>query len=205
MKKVLLTAMSGALIGLTSFSAQAMNQTEMVSAVSAETGYSNHKTFNALDAYEKQLKSEMSAGRAVRVDGVGEYRPRYLVGMRSGTNARSGQAIQYENWKLVKNPTVVSDAEFNKAASARAGIDETEYSQIINSYKMQKRNTLRMGGSVSMHGDGTYKATFREDRVYYRRDGSGEVSSTVPGKYSVKFRGAKGNRYTFRADPTLVP
>ncbi len=205
MKKVLLTAMSGALIGLTSFSAQAMNQTEMVSAVSAETGYSNHKTFNALDAYEKQLKSEMSAGRAVRVDGVGEYRPRYLAGMRSGTNARSGQATQYENWKLVKNPTVVSDAEFNKAASARAGIDETEYSQIINSYKMQKRNTLRMGGSVSMHGDGTYKATLGKDRVYYRRDGSGEVSSTVPGKYSVKFRGAKGNRYTFRADPTLVP
>ena len=177
MNKVLLMVMSGVITASMS-SSWAANQSEMEDMVAAQTGLTKTQSHNALDAFEKQLKEEMGAKRAVKLDGFGQYNPRQSAGIRTGYNPRTGGQLQYESWKLVKKPEVVDEATFNARAAARAGMSVEDYDKAVEAYKSNVANTLRKGGRVAMHGEGTYAVVRVAVRKYYRKDGS--TSKVVP-------------------------
>ena len=201
MNKALLMVMSGVIIASIS-SSWAANQSEMEDAVAAQTGLSKAQSHNALDAFEKQLKEEMGAKRAVKLDGFGQYNPRESAGMRSGYNPRTGGTLQYESWRLVKKPEVIDEATFNARAAVRAGMSVEDYDKAVESYKTNVANTLRKGGIVAMHGEGTYAVGRVAARVYHRKDGS--ISRVVPAHKKVRYSGyGDQNKQQFKADAEL--
>ena len=201
MNKVLLMVMSGVITASMS-SSWAMSQSEMEDAVAAQTGLSKTQSHSALDAFEKQLKEEMGAKRAVKLDGFGQYNPRQSAGIRTGYNPRTGGQLQYESWKLVKKPEVVDEATFNARAAARAGMSVEDYDKAVEAYKGNVANTLRKGGRVEMHGEGTYAAVRVAARTYYRKDGG--ISKVVPAHKKVRYSGyGDSNRQQFKADQEL--
>ena len=200
MKKALLMVLSGALIALTSFS-HALTQGEMEDAISRDTGLSKEQSHNALDAYEKQLKHEMAESRAVKLDNYGTYRPREKVGTRTGKTF-SGKTT-YDNWKLVKGYQTVDEATFNQRAAERAGLSVEEYTQASDSYKNNVGKTLRKGGSVSIHGEGTYSIRKSKERIYRKRDGT--ITSIAPASKKIRYKGyGKENKQQFTADDALT-
>lgn len=201
MSKVLLMVLSGALIASMS-SSWAMNQSEMEAYVATQTGLTKTASHNALDAFENQLKEEMAAKRAVKLDNFGTYNPRESSGMKTGRNPRTGAALQYEGFKLVKKPEVVDEATFNSRAAARAGMTVEDYDKAVESYKAGVAGTLRKGGSVAMHGEGTYAVGKVSRRVYMRKDGS--ISKVVAAHKTVRYSGyGASNRQQFKADTAL--
>ena len=202
MNKVLSMVLSGALIALMS-SSWAMNQSEMEVSVSAQTGFSNTQAHNALDAFEKQLKEEMAAKRAVKFDRFGQFNPREMAGIRTGHNPRTGGQLQYESWKLVKKPEVIDEALFNARAAVRAGMSVEDYDKALEAYKSSVGSVLQRGGSVAMHGEGTYAVGRVAARTYHRKDGS--ISMVVPRHRKVKYSGYGGsNKQQFKADVALT-
>ena len=201
MKKALLMVLSGALIALTSFS-HALTQGEMEDAISRDTGLSKEQSHNALDAYEKQLKKEMSEKRAVKLDNHGTYRPRELAGTRTGRTLSGGQTT-YDNWKLVKNYETVEESVFNQRAAERAGMSLEDYTKASNAYKSNTAKTLRKGGSVYMHGEGTYSIGKVKERIYKKRDGT--ITSIRPAYKKIRYKGyGKDNKQQFTADDALT-
>lgn len=201
MKKALLMVLSGALIALTSFS-HALTQGEMEDAITRDTGLSKEKAHNALDAYEKQLRYEMSEKRAVKLDNYGTYKPRELSGTRTGRTLKGGQTT-YDNWKLVKGYQTVEEATFNQRAAERAGLSVEEYTQASDSYKNNVGKTLRKGGSVSIHGEGTYSIRKSKERIYRKRDGT--ITSIAPASKKIRYKGyGKENKQQFTADDALT-
>ena len=198
MNKALLMVLSGALIGLAS-SSIAMNQGEMVDSVAADTGLSKTQSFNALDAFEKQLKEEVGAKRGVKLDNFGTYRPREKVGTRTGRTFAG--TTTYDNWKLVKKPVIIDEATFNARAAARAGLSVEDFDKATEAYKTRVGSTLRKGGSVAMHGEGTYAVGKVSPRKYYAKDGS--ISSVRFAKKVVRYKSYGDNKQKFTPDQAL--
>ena len=202
MNKALLMVMSGVITASIS-SSWAMSQSEMEGAVAAQTGLSKAQSHNALDAFEKQLKEEMSAKRAVKLDGFGQYNPRQSAGIRTGYNPRTGGQLSYESWKLVKKPEVVDEATFNARAAARAGMSVEDYDKAVEAYKSNVASTLRKGGSVAMHGEGTYRVRRIPTRTYHNDDGS--VGKVVRAHKAIGYSGyGASNKQQFKADAALT-
>ena len=110
--------------------------------------------------------------------------------------------MQYESWKLVKKPEVVDEATFNARAAARAGMSVEDYDKAVEAYKGNVASTLRKGGRVEMHGEGTYAAVRVAARTYYRKDGS--TSKVVRAHKKVRYSGyGDSNRQQFKADQEL--
>lgn len=192
--------LSGALIGLAS-SSIAMNQGEMVDSVAADTGLSKTQSFNALDAFEKQLKEEVGAKRGVKLDNFGTYRPREKVGTRTGRTFAG--TTTYDNWKLVKKPVIIDEATFNARAAARAGLSVEDFDKATEAYKTRVGSTLRKGGSVAMHGEGTYSSSRVAARIgMNRRTGNLE---RFPAYRKIKYKGyGDGNKQKLNFDQAII-
>jgi nucleoid DNA-binding protein len=119
---------------------------EMDAGIAAQTEIPEVKVKSTLDAYEAKLKAEAAAGRAVKMEGFGTMMPRSVQGTRTGRTI-SGGTTTYQNWKLVKNPEIVSDK------TLYAPEDEA----IISRYKANAKMVMNKGGSYSSRGFGTFK------------------------------------------------
>lgn len=158
-----------------------MTSGEMDELISQQTELSTSKVKSTLDAYEAKLKSEAAAGRAVKLEGFGTMMPRSVQGTRTGRTI-SGGTVTYPNWKLVKNPEVVSDTALFSPE------DET----IISAYKSNIQSVVRKGGSYTSRGMGSFKVSKLA------------ATKTKPARYVTRFSSSKsGAHQKFVPDGTL--
>lgn len=124
----------------------ALTSGEMDAGVSQQTAIPLPRVKSVLDAYEEKLKTEAAAGRAVNMEGFGTMNPRSVQGTRTGRTI-SGGTVTYQNWKLVKNPQVVSDKT----------LYTPEDEAIIAAYKNNAQSVMRKGGVFTSRGLGSFK------------------------------------------------
>lgn len=148
--------------------AVALDGGEMDRGIASQTELPVEKVKSTLDAYEAKLKAEAAAGRAVKMEGFGTMMPRSVQGTRTGRTI-SGGTVTYQNWKLVKNPVVVSDT------TLYAPEDEA----IISRYKSNTKAVINKGGSYQSRGFGSFKM---------RRLAA---TKTKPARYSTFFSSGK--------------
>ena len=141
---------------------------EMDAGIASQTELPVEKVKSTLDAYEAKLKAEAAAGRAVKMEGFGTMMPRSVQGTRTGRTI-SGGTVTYQNWKLVKNPEVVSDT------TLYAPEDEA----IISRYKANTKSVINKGGLFSSRGFGTFKLTKLK------------ATKTKPARYTTAFNSGK--------------
>lgn len=149
MNKVLLILLSGGLV--VSTSSKADTQSDMEDYVASQTGQTTKQAKNALQAFEMQMREEMSARREVRLDNFGSYRPREQKGMRMSFGK------QVENWALIKKPEVVHEELFNARAAALAGMSVEDFDKNLEAYKQGIVTKLTPNNSIMVHGDGHYE------------------------------------------------
>jgi len=70
-----------------------VNRTELVEAISADTGIARHQADAAIDAFVYEVTSSIRSGDAVRVTGFGTFKLRARKA-RKGRNPRTGTAVQ---------------------------------------------------------------------------------------------------------------
>lgn len=133
--------------------AAAMTGAEMDAAIASQTELPETKVKTTLDAFEARLKQEAAAGKAVKLEGFGTMMPRAVSGQRTGRTI-SGGTTTYPNWKLVKNPEVVKDADLYDPSM---GVTRDEYSTILGQYKSNTKMVINRGGIYSSRGLGTFK------------------------------------------------
>lgn len=164
MKKVLLTALSGALIALAS-SSWALNKEEMEESIAAKTGLTKAQSHNALDAFEKQLRHEMDQKKSVRLDGFGTFTPKEIKGQRDGRNPRTGASLTYDSWGKVKTDETVREKAFVQAMATRANMSTEDADKALEAYKESVKSTLKKGGTYASRGEGTYEVGKRAART----------------------------------------
>ena len=202
MNRVLLTVLSGALIGLASFNSWAMNQSELETILETQPGFTRASAHNALEAFEATLKEESAAKRAVKLNDFGVYRPKQSVGMRNYRNPRTGDAVSKEAFTFVKKPTVTSEAEFIQKAAIKAGLTEDEMRTSLATYKQAVSTTLRKGGSVAINGEGTYGVGRVKTRNYKLPNG---LTGRTPGHLVARYKpyGQNKKSFDFKPDDAL--
>lgn len=131
----------------------ALTSGEMDQDIANQTALPIAKVKTALDLFELRLKSEAASGKAVKLDGLGTFFPRRVSGTRTGRTLGGG-TVTYPNWKLVKNPVVVSDTTLY---STDMGVTQNEYDTILTKYKSKIRTEIDRGAVVRISGFGTYK------------------------------------------------
>ena len=135
--------------------AAAMTGAEMDAAIASQTALPETKVKTTLDAFEARLKQEAAAGKAVKLEGFGTMMPRSVQGTRTGRTI-SGGTTTYQNWKLVKTPEVVRDADLYDPSM---GVTRDEYSTILGQYKTNTKMVINRGGIYSSRGLGTFRMT----------------------------------------------
>jgi nucleoid DNA-binding protein len=179
-----------------------MTKTELAAAIAAKTGLSKTVAYEALSAMEQQLNAESKARRAVELDDFGTFVPREIMGQRTGRILDGGLAT-YDNWKLVQDPKLVPQDKFIQRAAKRAGMELEDFEQFLASYKALVVRTLRRGGSVSSHSQGSFKVQSRKPRVF--RNADGRITTKLPQRLAVVYKSCKtGQHQKFIAAPGLV-
>lgn len=201
MNRVLLTVLSGALIGLAS-SSFALTQSELETQLETQPGFTRAKAHNALEAFEDVLKEESAAKHAVKLNDFGVYRPKQSAGMRNYRDPRTGGTVSREAFTFVKKPTVTSEAEFIQKAAMKAGITEDEMRASLDTYKQSVNTTLRRGGSVAINGEGTYGVGRVKVRNYKLPNG---LTGRKPAHLVVRYNpyGQNKKSFDFKPDTTL--
>jgi nucleoid DNA-binding protein len=185
MKKVLLTAMSTALIGLISSNALALNEGEMADAISAKTGMTGAKAHDALNAFQAQLRAEMEAKHAVKLNDFGKYVPTEVHGQKAGRNPKTGEVLHYDNYARVVKPITVKEVDFVHSAAVRGGMSDADFSKALAVYKEETASILKRGGTIAMRGEDTMGVGKRAARVV-----------TLPNHTAVKVKAAKVVSYS---------
>jgi nucleoid DNA-binding protein len=185
-----------------------LNQAETEDAIALKTGLSRSQAHNALEAFEKQIKTEMAAKRMVVLSDFGTYKPKELNGTRIGRNPRTGAAMKIDNWSPVKQPERVSQADFYSRMSQHAGLSAEESKKAVDAYREAIQETLKKGGTVALRGEESFSVGKRAARISYdintgtmvRRNASRGVNHDVggDGRYSfsasTKLKNALNNR-----------
>lgn len=202
MKKALLMVLSGAIIGSTSFSCFAINQSEVETVIEANPGFTRAKAHNALEAFESVLKEEASSGHAVKLDNFGVYRPKQSAGLRNYRDPKTGGTVARESFSFVKKPDIVSQDEFITKAARKAGVTEEEMKVTLASYEASVKTTLMKGGSAAFSGSGTYSLGVVGPRHY--KLPNGQIGTHAAHKVA-RFKPYGDNRkiYDFKADDNL--
>lgn len=91
----------------------AQNKTELVEAISQDTGVSKEDTANIVDSFINQIKLTLAKGDQVTLVGLGTFTVRDRAA-RVGRNPRTGEEIQI---KASKNPTFKAGASFKNAVN----------------------------------------------------------------------------------------
>jgi nucleoid DNA-binding protein len=163
-----------------------MNKLELAIAIAADIGMNKTFTYRALIAIQQQLDAEGFAGRAVVWDGFGTFMPRRVVGQRMA-RVFGGVVFKYDNWKLVVDPALVSQADFVQGAASLADTHPAQMALVLQSYKALVLRALRRGRGVFSKGHGGFQVGRRKARVYYNDDGS--VSSRRPARLVIRYHG----------------
>ncbi len=163
----------------------AMNQAELSALIASSTDLSVYAASQAISALHAQLNAEGLAQRAVVWNDFGTFWPRQIDGLRKAV-AFNGRTLHYDNWKLVPEPTMVSQAQFAARASQRAGLPVAQLLQVLAIYQAQIIRILRRGGAVYFHGLGSYKVGKRNTRSYVCADGS--PGKTIPAHLTIVFK-----------------
>lgn len=169
MKKALLTGMSGALIALTSSSAWALNQSEAEDDYVAKHGGDKSDAHAKFNAWEKVLKDELTAKRAVKIDGLGTYAPKEKTGTRQ-VNGFGGEKT-VDSYKLVKKPETTNTDAFIDKFAAQTGMSKADAKTFNDEYIKQVQTTLKKGGTVTMNGSGTYRVGKHPRSAYVNSKG----------------------------------
>lgn len=159
--------------------AAAMTGAEMDAAIASQTELPETKVRTTLDAFEARLKQEAAAGKAVKLEGLGTMMPRAVSGQRTGRTI-SGGTTTYPNWKLVKNPEVVKDADLYDPS---AGVTQDEYNSIISRYKSNTQMVINRGGIYTSRGLGTFRMT----RL--------KATKNLPARYKPTFSSSKNGMH----------
>ena len=98
---------------------------------------------------------------------------------------------------------VVDEATFNARAAARAGMSIEDYDKATESYKSKIASTIQRGGSVAMHGEGTYSSSRVAARIgMNRRTGNLE---RFPAYRKIKYKGyGDGNKQKLNFDQAII-
>jgi DNA-binding protein HU-beta len=202
MKKALLMAMSGTLIVLISFNAQAAMQPELEEHyLASHTGETKKAVHDKFEAWEKVLKAELAAKHAVTIDGLGTYAPKEKTGTRVVNGFGGLKTV--DQYTLVKNAEKTDTAAFIDKFATASGMSKQQAKAFNDQFITQIQTTLKKGGSVIIHGEGTYRvgkqaATYSIDRH------TGDVTRT-PARRVGKFNASKslGTRQQFTPDAAL--
>lgn len=102
MKRALLMAMSGALIGLISFSAAAMNAEELEADIAISAEISKSRAHDIHKAFNDVIRERTGRGERVTIDGFGSYAQgvAYQTQVR---NPSTGQLMPVTKYKYPKN------------------------------------------------------------------------------------------------------
>ena len=105
----------------------------------------------------------------------------------------------YGKYMLYEDGTI-----YNQLTLANALIEYAwvyDFDKATEAYKTRVGSTLRKGGSVAMHGEGTYAVGKVSPRKYYAKDGS--ISSVRFAKKVVRYKSYGDNKQKFIPDQAL--
>lgn len=199
MKTGILTVLSGVLIAGISFSAIAMTQGDMEDGWVQKYGGSKASAHEKFQAWENTLKSELAAKRAVKVDGIGTYRPQELSGKKR-VSKLGGKTYETDSYAMVKKPQVTTDSEFKAKMVAAGKMTDAEAAQMGEYYKTAITTTLKKGNSVQQHGIGSYRVSKRAARIGTNSQGD---SVRIPAKRVAKYNDGYGTRARLKVDKAL--
>jgi nucleoid DNA-binding protein len=192
--------MSGALIATISFNAYALNQTEMEKNYQAENGGTTTDVHAKFQAFEAQLKAEMAAGKAVKLNSLGTFEPKQLSG-KTHTSYMGGKAYTTPTYELVKNPTAETQTEFQAKMAAAAKMTDEEAAKITTYYQSTVIKTLNKGGAMAQVGLGTYKTAYHKPTTSCTKKG---ICTFHPGQMTATFNGGKATHARLVTDPALT-
>jgi nucleoid DNA-binding protein len=190
MKKALLMAMSGALIGLTSFNALAdnVNQRAMETSYIAVHGGNSSEIHNKFQAWETVLKAELAAKHTVKIDGIGTFKARELNGTR--TYKLEGQILTANKYTLVPNATTTGTTEFLHKMALAGNMSDAEAAQINEHYRSEILKSLKTGQDASIYGVGAFA---RSKRPAYSSTNAAGVVTHHSARFIERFRTSKAS------------
>lgn len=154
MKKVLLTVMSGVLIGLISFNVLALDRNEMIYSMERGADIGNDYASNALSAFERKIKSEMAAGNRVSLTGFGTYKPEKCETINGK-----------EKCKIIKGAKTVSQANLINAMRADSDLTKAGAGRALAAYEGRLHSELKKGGQFNNDGEEVFSTKVRAART----------------------------------------
>lgn len=198
MKTAISMVLSGVLIAGISSSALA-SQSTMEDAWVIKHGGSKASAHEKFQAWENTLKAELAAKRAVKIDGIGTFRPQELSGKKRISKI-GGKTYETDSYAMVKKPAVTTDADFKGKMVASGKMTAAEAAQMGDFYKTTVADSLKRGNAVDQHGIGTISVRRKAAHISV----SNGIARRVPSQKIVKFNDGGGTRARLKADKGLT-
>jgi len=171
----------------------------MEDAWMAKHGGTKASAHAKFQAWETTLKAELAAKRAVKIDGIGTFRPQELSGKKRISKIR-GKTYETDSYAMVKKPEVTTDTDFKAKMVAAGKMTDVEAAQMGDFYRTRVADSLKRGNSVDQHGLGTISVTRRPAHIGVR-NGS---PVRVPAQKIVKFNDGYGTHSRLKVDKNLT-
>jgi nucleoid DNA-binding protein len=198
MKMAILTALSGGLIAGMSFNSAAATQGTMEDAWVAKYGGSKASAHEKFQAWEDTLKSELASKRAVKIDGIGTFRPQELSG-KQRSSTLGGKTYTTDSYAMVKKPEVTTDSEFKAKMVAAGKMTDAEAAQMGAAYKTTIATSLKRGVAVQQFGLGEFTVSRKPAHI-----GTWHGSPVrVPSQKVVHFNDGYGTHTRLKVDKDL--